>query len=74
MLSFAESLLVRTPLGGTTVLPCAGTVLENPFVYDAAAREMKEHARRGRVEIIDEIRMPVGTEQIVSRLAFRRLR
>ena len=55
-------------------MPRAGTALENPFVYDAAAREIKEHARRGRVEIVDEVHVPVGAEQIVSRLAFRRLR
>ncbi len=74
MLSIAESLLVHTPLGGTSELPRAGTALENPFVYDAAAREMKEHARCGRVEIVDEVCVPMGGEQIVSRLAFRRLR
>lgn len=74
MLSIAESLLVHTPLGGTSELPRAGTALENPFVYDAAAREMKEHARRGRVEIVDEDLLPMGGEQIVSRLSFKRLR
>jgi len=60
MLSIAESLLVHTPLGGTSELPRAGTALENPFVYGAAAREMEEHARRGRVEIVDEVRVPMG--------------
>ena len=74
MLSIADSLLVDTPLGATSELPRAGTALENPFVYDAAAREIKEHARRGRVEIIDEVFTPMGAEQIVTRLAFRRLR
>ncbi|MCU0964980.1 MAG: hypothetical protein MUF08_07975 [Burkholderiaceae bacterium] len=74
MLSIADSLLVDTPLGATSELPRSGTALENPFVYDAAARDMREHARQGRVEIIDEVLMPMGAEQIVSRLAFRRLR
>lgn len=74
MLSFAESMLVHTPLGNTSELPRAGTALENPFVYDAAARELKEHASRGRVEIIDEVVTPMGAEQVVSKLVFRRLR
>ncbi len=74
MLSIAESLMIQTPLGATFELPRAGTALENPFVYDAAAREIKEHASRGRVEIVDEVHVPMGAEQIVSRLAFRRLR
>lgn len=74
MLSIAESLLAHTPLGTTFELPRAGTTLENPYVYDAAAREIKEHASRGRVEIIDEVVTPMGAEQIVSRLVFRRLR
>ena len=74
MLSIAELLMIQMPLGATFELPRAGTALENPYVYDAAAREIKEHARRGRVEIVDEVHVPVGAAQIVSRLAFRRLR
>ena len=74
MLSIAESLLVHTPLGAKFELPRAGTALENPYVYDAAAREIKEYASRGHVEIIDEVVTPMGAEQIVSRLVFKRLR
>ncbi|MDZ7591954.1 MAG: hypothetical protein U5L05_15015 [Rubrivivax sp.] len=74
MLSIAESVLVNTPLGATSELPCAGTALENPFVFDAAAREIQEHARSGRVEIVDQVVTSMGAEQVVSRLAFRRLR
>ncbi len=74
MLSIAESLMIQTPLGATFELPRAGTALENPYVYDAAAREIKEHASRGRVEIIDEVFTPMNAEQVVSRLVFRRVR
>jgi hypothetical protein len=74
MLTIADSLLAHTPLGAKSELPRAGTALENPYVYDAAAREIKEHAIRGRVEIIDEVVTPMGAEQVVSRLVFKRLR
>jgi hypothetical protein len=74
MLSIAESLLIQTPLGATSELPRAGTALENPFVYDASAREIKEHALRGRVEIVDESWAPAGNGEVISRIRFRRLR
>ena len=34
-------------------LPRAGFTLENPFVYDAVARELKAMADQGLVEIVD---------------------
>jgi hypothetical protein len=74
MLSIAESLLIQTPMGATSELPRAGTALENPYVYDASARELKAFAQRGRVEIVDESRAPAGGGEVISRIRFRRLR
>jgi hypothetical protein len=73
MMSFAESLIAFTPLGGTAELPRAGTPLENDFVYDAAAREIKCYAERGQVAVVEECRVSSDSGQVISRLSFQRL-
>jgi hypothetical protein len=55
-------------------LPRAGSTLENPFVYDAVAKEMKDLADRGLVEIVDERHSSADPEPLIDRLSFRRLR
>jgi len=73
MMSFAENLIAFTPVGLVAELPRAGTALENRYVYDAAAREIKHHAERGRVAIVDEHCVRAGDGQVISRLSFKRL-
>ena len=73
MMSFAESLIAFTPVGLVTELPRAGTTLENPFVYDAAAREIKQFAERGEVAIVVEDCVCSIDGQVISRLSFQRL-
>ena len=53
-------------------LPHAGSPLENPYVFDASARELKAMADRGLVEIIDEHTSRVADEMLIDRLHFRR--
>ena len=48
--------------------PCA------PFVYDDAARELKQLADRRLIEIVSEQTMRHADEQLIGRLSFRRLR
>ncbi len=74
MRSISDRLIALTPIGTVVELPGAGTSLENPFVYDAAAREVKERAQQGWVEIVDEQFAVASHERLISRLAFRRLR
>jgi hypothetical protein len=57
-------------------LPHAGSALENPYVYDAAARELKAMADKGLLAIVAERQHAAGTddETLIRHLRFRRLR
>jgi hypothetical protein len=74
MRSFAENLHARAPIGVPTELPAAGTWLENPFVYDAAARTIKAMAAEGRrTEIVSERQVNAGGQPVTVHLVFRRV-
>lgn len=74
MHSVAHTLHALAPIGAVVELPSAGTWLENPYVYDAAARDIKALVERGCTEIVDEKVEHLGGEPVTVRLAFRRLR
>ena len=57
--------------GVLTPLVAAGTSLENPYVYDSAARELKVLAEAGLVEIADERRTG---DALIGAISFRRIR
>jgi hypothetical protein len=73
MNTFAGRLYMEAPIGSTIILPKAGTRLENPFVYDAAARDIKALAKRGLVQIVSEATVTIGTETLTSELVFCKL-
>ncbi len=76
MTTIADSLFATAPIGQPVELPRAGSWLENDYVYDATAREIKQRARAGCVEIVEERQLPsgpVGDEPLITHLAFRRL-
>lgn len=73
MLSLARSLFRDSELRVETDLPRAGCALENPFVYDAVAREFEQMAQRGLVEIVQEHRS-YGGEPLIDSLRYRRVR
>ena len=73
MLSLAQSLFLDSELRVEQELPHAGSTLENPFVYDAVAREIKQMAQRGLVEIVQEHTSPAG-EPLIDSLRYRRVR
>lgn len=73
MHSIAHTLHAFAPIGAVVELPSAGTWLENPYVYDAAARDIKALVAQGCTEIVDEKVEQRGGEPITVRLAFRRL-
>jgi hypothetical protein len=54
MRTIAESVYRDADIGSTIALPKAGTRLENRYVFDASAREIKALAARGLVEIVSE--------------------
>ena len=74
MYSIAERLYALTPVGATAELPAAGTALENPFAYDASARELERMAERGLAEIVTERLARIGDQPLTVHIAFKRLR
>lgn len=74
MRTLARSAYLDSSFGVATDLPHAGSALENPFVYDDAARELKRFADRGLIEIVAERTMRHAGEQLIHGLSFKRLR
>ena len=74
MQTLAQTAYLDSEPGALTELPCAGTPLEHPLVYDASAREMKAMAAKGLVRIVDEQLRNSRLGALISRLTFERLR
>jgi hypothetical protein len=72
--SLARSIYLESRPGEPTLLRPAGTALENPYVYDSVARELKELASRGLVRIEAEEALDDSAEPLIARFAFTRLR
>jgi len=72
--SIVQSIYVDSQLGEPTELEPAGTGLENPYVYDSAARELKAMANRGLVRIVGEHVRKGGPQSLIERITFARLR
>ena len=54
MRSLVRSIYLDSELGVPTDLDAAGTGLENPYVYDSVARDLKVMADEGLVKIVRE--------------------
>jgi hypothetical protein len=65
---------LESEFGTLSELSSVGTPLENPYVYDASARELKAMASQGLIKIVEERRLDVGPEGLISHLTFERLR
>jgi hypothetical protein len=74
MRALARSAYLDSSFDAISELPHAGSPLENPFVYDDAARELKQLAERGLVEIVFERTVQRAGEELISHLSFKRLR
>jgi hypothetical protein len=74
MRSLAQTVYLDSAFGVVEDLPRAGSTLENPFVYDAVARELKAMAESGLIEIVEEQVRRFAQEPLVEYLSFRRLR
>jgi len=55
------------------VLP-AGSSLENPYVYDSVARELKAMADEGLLTVVSEEHGPGDAGRLIERIRFARLR
>jgi hypothetical protein len=73
MLSLAQSLFLDSELRVEQELPHVGSVLENPFVFDAVAREFEQMAERGLVEIV-QAHKSNHAEPLIDSLRYRRVR
>jgi hypothetical protein len=72
--TLAHSAYLDSEFGQLRELPRAGSALENPYVFDATARELKGMAERGLVEIVSERTVSSATGPLIDRLCFRRVR
>ena len=74
MRTLAQSTYLDSEFGVQQELPRAGSALENPYVFDAVARELHDMALDGLVEIVDEHLRPTSSESLIDRLTFKRIR
>jgi hypothetical protein len=73
MYTLAQSAYLDSTFGVDEELPRAGSALENPYVFDASARELKAMAAKGLVEIVEEHTTRVADESLIDRLRFKRV-
>lgn len=73
MATIAERVYAEAAVGAIVVLPKFGTRLENPYVFDAAAREVKAMAELGRVKIVEERRDSQHDSDMVTGISFIKL-
>lgn len=73
MRSVAMSIFLDSEFGADTELPKTGCTLEQPLVFDSAARDFHALALQGRVEILQEHMTHVGGESLINSLRFRRI-
>lgn len=72
--SIARQLFVQAPLGEAVRLPQAGTSLENPYVFDSVAREIKSAASQfGALEVLEERTHQDGPGALITEFVFRRI-
>ncbi len=74
MITLAHRLYMDTKAGATVPLHRSGTGLENPFVFDACARDIKALADLGCVDIVSEQRGKLHHEDLITDLVFKKLR
>jgi len=73
MATIARSVYLDAMPGVAFKLRGAGSALENPYVYDDAAKELKAMAVSGLVEIVNERLMHYAGDQLIGEITFKRL-
>jgi hypothetical protein len=72
--TLVQNIYLDSEIGVPTDLVAAGTTLENPYVYDSAARELKSLANQGLVRITAENLASGAQEQLIRQIRFERVR
>jgi hypothetical protein len=70
--TLAQTAYLDSSFGADHELPRVGSALENPYVFDASARELKAMAIQGLVEIVEEHTTRIADEELIDLLRFRR--
>jgi len=73
MRTLAQGIYASADIGTEVTLPHCGSWLENPQVYDASAREIKDLAERGLVRIVSERTVVSGDQSLITDLVFSKL-
>jgi hypothetical protein len=73
MSTIAERVYTEASVGAIVWLPKFGTRLENRYVFDSAAREIKVMAELGRVTIVEERRESKTDSDLITDIAFLKL-
>ncbi len=74
MRNLSTSIYLDADVGVPTDVEPAGTPLENPYVYDSVARELKAMARDGLLRVVSERCRAGDAEAPIDRISFVRLR
>ena len=74
MPNLVDSIYRDSEPGVLTELDAAGTTLENPYVYDSAARDLKAMADKGLVRIAKEQLRRGASGPLIAQISFERLR
>jgi hypothetical protein len=73
MRTLADRVYLDSQFDTVSELPRTGSALENPYVYDAVARDLGEMASKGLIKIVNMTRGD-NHDGLVKRLTFQRLR
>ena len=74
MTSLSRTIYLSADVGVPTDVQPAGSSLENPYVYDSVARELKAMADEGLLKVVSEARRQDASEPLIGRIRFARLR
>ncbi len=74
MRTLSTSIYLAADVGVPTEVEPAGSSLENPYVYDSVARDLKAMAGEGLLRIVDEHLREGRSDAPIDRLRFVRLR
>ncbi len=74
MQTLATSAYLEADVGAVSELRREGSSLENPYVYDSAAREIKALAERGLVTVVDEQTSGDPRMPLTTAIRFKKLR
>ena len=74
MTSLSRSIYLSAAVGVPTDVQPAGSSLENPYVYDSVARELKAMADEGLLQVVSEVRRQGASESLIGHIRFARLR